>query len=560
MRKEQISINTLYYNGQTYTDSEGKANALNNQFVSVFTNEDQFPLPYIPNEPTPDIAQITINVEGVFNLLTKIEPNKAAGPDGIPPRLLKEMAYQMAPLLTFIFQSSLDQGQLPQDWKSANITPIYKKGNRTDPANYRPISLTSTCSKILEHIIYSFVSTHLSNYNILSTNQHGFRTGRSCDTQLLGAINDFHHSLDSGTHIDALFLDFTKAFDKVSHRKLCYKLLRYGVNGNLLHWIKDYLTDRTQCVLLEGISSKSHHVLSGVPQGSVLAPLLFLIYIKDITESITSTIRLYADDVLLYRVISNEADTICLQNDLFTLENWANTWQIKFNPSKCIHVAITRKKTSIKHCYQIHSQQIQQSNSAKYLGVVIDQHLTWKEHVNNICSKAIKAKAFLQRNLHQCPASVKSNCYTSLVRPILEYAAVVWSPHLQCQKNQIEKIQRSAARFVTNDFSYHSSVTSMLTHLKWPSLEQRRNFLKLIMFYKILNDLVDVSITLAPLSTSTRGHNQRFVVPFARTDTYLNSFLPSTIKLWNSLPDSLIELDDINQFKEDLSLHLFPTD
>ena len=141
----------------------------------------------------------------------------------------------------------------------------------------------------------------------------------------MGAINDFHHSLDSGTHIDALFLDFTKVFDKVSHRKLCYKLSRYGVNGNLLHWIKDYLTDRTQCVLLEGISSKSHHVLSGVPQGSVLAPLLFLIYINNITESITSTIRLYADDVLLYRVISNEADTICLQNDLFTLENWANT-------------------------------------------------------------------------------------------------------------------------------------------------------------------------------------------------------------------------------------------
>ena len=127
MRKEQIFINTLYYNGQTYTDSEGKANALNNQFVSVFTNEDQFPLPYIPHEPNPDISQITNNVEGVFNLLTKIEPNKAAGPDGIPPRLLKEVAYQMAPLLTFIFQSSLDQGKLPQDWKSTNITPIYKK-------------------------------------------------------------------------------------------------------------------------------------------------------------------------------------------------------------------------------------------------------------------------------------------------------------------------------------------------------------------------------------------------------------------------------------------------
>ena len=134
----------------------------------------------------------------------------------------------MAPLLTFIFQSSLDQGQLPQDWKSANVIPIYKKGNKSDPANYRlAISLTSICSKILERIIYSTISTHLSYHNILSTNQHGFHTGQSCDTQLLEVINDFHQCLDSGTHIDALFLDFTKAFDKVSHRKLCHKLLCY---------------------------------------------------------------------------------------------------------------------------------------------------------------------------------------------------------------------------------------------------------------------------------------------------------------------------------------------
>ena len=320
------------------------------------------------------------------------------------------------------------------------------------------------------------------------------------------------------------------------------------------------MTNRSQCVLLEGTSSKSHHVLSGVPQGSVLGPLLFLIYINDITESITSTIRLYADDVLIYRVINNEADTICLQNDLSILENWANTWQMRFNPSKCIHLAITRKKTYIKHCYQIHSQQIQQNKSAKYLGVVIDEHLTWKEHVNEICSKAIKAKAFLQRNLHRCPVLVKSNCYTSLVRPILEYAAAVWSPHLQYQIHQIEKVQRSAARFVTNDFSYRSSVTGMLFCLRWPLLEHRRNYLKLITFYKIIRGFIDASFTLISHATSTRGHSQRFVTPFARTDSYLYSFLPSTINLWNSLPESLIELNDINHFKRDLSLHLLYTD
>ena len=223
-------------------------------------------------------------------------------------------------------------------------------------------------------------------------------------------------------------------------------------------------------------------------------------------------------------------------------------------------VILTRKKTYIKHCYQIHGQQIQQNKSAKYLGVVIDEHLTWKEHVNEICSKAIKAKACLQRNLHRCSVLVKSNCYTSLVRPILEYAAAVWSPHLQYQIHQIEKVQCSAARFVTNDFSYHSSVTSMLVCLRWPLLEHRRNYLKLIIFYKIIHCLVDASFTLTSLSTSTRGHSQRFVIPFARTDSYLHSFLPSTLNLWNSLPDSLIDLNDINHFKRDLSLHLLITD
>ena len=158
-------------------------------------------------------------------------------------------------------------------------------------------------TKQISLLFHLFTPSHLSNYNILSANQHGFRTGQSCDTQLLGAINDFHHGIDTGSHIDAFFLDFSKALDKVSHRKLCHKLSCYGVNGNLLCWIKDYLTDCSQCVLPEGVSSKSHHVLSGVPQGLVLGPLLFLIYINDITESITSTIRLYADDVLIYSIL-----------------------------------------------------------------------------------------------------------------------------------------------------------------------------------------------------------------------------------------------------------------
>ena len=204
------------------------------------------------------------------------------------------------------------------------------------------------CCKVLEHIIHSSIFSHLEKYSVLCDNQHGFHTKCSCETQLIGVINDFQNCLNLGSHIDALFLDFAKAFDKVSHNKLCHKLSSYGINGSLLSWIKDFLSDRSQSVILEGKTSKSYPVLSGVPQGTVLAPLLFLLYINDIIEPIKSTIRLYADDILLYRVINSVDDHYNLQCDLTSLENWSDTWQMKFNPAKCVHLAITNKKLILR--------------------------------------------------------------------------------------------------------------------------------------------------------------------------------------------------------------------
>ena len=559
MRKDTTSINVLHSNGEDYTDSETKANILNSQFASVFTKDNQAPFPCMPDKSVPDIPQISVTVDGVYNLLANLDAHKATGPDNIPSRFLKEFAQQIAPALTLIFQSSINQGKLPRDWKIANITPIHKKNNRADPTNYRPISLTSICCKTLEHIIYSSIFSHLERHNLLCDSQHGFRAKRSCETQLLGAINDFQLCLNSGGHIDALFLDFAKAFDKVCHSKLCYKLSSYGINGEVLSWIKDYLTDRSQTVILEGKSSSPKPVLSGVPQGSVLAPLLFLLYINDIGIKINSTVRLYADDVLIYRTIQSEADGISLQNDLSNLESWANLWQMKFNPAKCLHVVITNKRSHIQNTYQIYGQQILHVTSAKYLGVTIDQHLTWKDHINNICHKANSVKGFLRRNLHQCPTSIKSNCYKTFVRPILEYAVTVWSPNLQYQIHQLDKVQRSAARFVMNDFSQFSSVTSMLNHLSWPTLEQRRNYFKLLMLFKLIHGLVAIpSITLIPMASRTRGHSHRYYIPPVRTETYLHSFLPSAIKLWNNLPQSLTEISNIDNFKLQLEHYLYP--
>ena len=214
------------------------------------------------------------------------------------------------------------------------------------------------CSKTLEHIIYSSIFLYLETHKILNYCQHGFRAHRLCETQLIGAITDFHHCLNNRKHIDALFLDFSKAFDKVSHVKLCHKLSHYGINGQLLSWIQDYLSEWSQSVVLDGITSSPHPVISGVPQGTVLTRLLFLLYINDITVSINSTIQLYADDILIYRIIDSSNDYLALQNNVDKLEQWANTWSMRFNPDKCLHLKTTNIKTLLYHNYTIYNQQL----------------------------------------------------------------------------------------------------------------------------------------------------------------------------------------------------------
>ena len=454
-----------------YTDSTDKADILNNHFSSVFTEEDLDSLLTIHGSHTPDISTSDINPIGVQKLLEDLDIHKASGPDNTPSRLLKETASLMAPLLTLIFQASIQQGTVPDEWKKANVVPIDKKGSRSDPGNYRPVSLTSICCKTLEHIIYSFIFTHLNKYNILCDNQHGFRSKRSCETQLLGAVNDFAKALNSGEQIDALFLDFSKAFDKVPHERLCHKLSHYGINGHLLDWIKSFLTDRTQSVVIDGENSCPSTVLSGVPQGTVLAPLLFLIFINDITQDLQCTVRLYADDILIYNIIHFPNDSEHLQQDLCTLQAWARRWQMEFNPAKCVHLTISNKHHIIEHNYYLFDHLIQKVSKAKYLGITFDEHLTWKNHIHNICHKANSALAFMRRNVNHCPISVRSHCYKSLVRPILEYASPIWAPHLQSDICAIEKIQSSATRYTMNNYSWRSSVTNMLTSLNWPSLE-----------------------------------------------------------------------------------------
>ena len=546
-KQDQTGIGTLKYQGKDHTDSLSKANILNEYFSSVFTNEDITNIPTLEGNPFPEISPIYISPAGVAQLLHNLKPHKAAGPDRLPSRFLKEVANEIAPPLSLIFQASLNQGAPPVVWKSAMVVPVFKKGSRSNPSNYRPVSLTCICSKIFEHIIYSCLSNHLETYHILQDQQHGFRHHRSCETQLITTIHDLAQSLNHGGQCDVMLLDFCKAFDKVPHLRLFYKLHHYGIRGSVLTWITDFLTDRSQRVILDNKESNPCSVLSGVPQGTVLAPLLFLIYINDLPLHVSNKVRLYADDVILYSHIHSVNDCHNLQQDLDKLTEWSHKWQMIFNPKKCEFLRITNKKNPIPHTYYIDNCQIDEVSNAKYLGVVIDQHLTWNEHIKQTTSKAIRVNGFLYRNLYHCPITVKLNCYKAMVRPIIEYASPVWDPHTSLYINHLEAVQRSAARFCCKDYSRFSSVTSMLSSLNLPSLRDRRIRAKLLMMYKIIHQLVCIPDDfLAPKYPSLRrGY---FTQPDTRVDCFKFSFFPSTIKLWNSLPPYVINSPTCSQF------------
>ena len=464
---------------------------------------------------------------------------------------MEYLFYMCSDVTSLIFQASINQGILPSDWKEANVVPIHKKGQRSIAVNYRPVSLTSICCKILEHIIYSSLFAHLDEHKVLMDCQRGFRKGHSCKSQLLIIVNNILSNLDANKQTDVLLLDFAKAFDKVPHERLCKKLFHYGVRGSLLGWIKNFLKNRSQTVLLEGHKSLPKPVLSGVPQGTVLGPLLFLCYINDLPDLLISKIQLYADDVLLYSTVTSLEDCKQLQLDLHSLESWANIWQMQFNPDKCQHLRITNKHDFINFTYNTCNCNIQTVDHAKYLGVIIDNHLSWSKHISQITKKALSVKAFLQQNFNSCPIPVKAKLYTTLVRPILEFCCTVWSPYIASDIQRLEKVQRSTARYVFGDYSWHNSVTAMLDKLRWPTLSDQRYYLTAAMMYKIVHNLVaiEASSYLTPITSATRGHLKRYLHIQTRTNATYHSFFPSAVRIWNNLLACSVTASSLEQFK-----------
>jgi hypothetical protein len=322
---------------KTVSEDRGMAELLNKFFSSVFTREDIRNVPSAETMDAPDLETVIVTHKLVREKIRNLRPSSAAGPDSIGPLLLQELQEELVPALVLIFRCSIQHGEVPDDWKKANVTPIFKKGAKSDPGNNRPVSLTSVCCKMLESIIRDTMMEHLLENGLLKQSQHGFMPRKSCCTNLLEFFEAATSAVDAGDPFDVVFLDFAKAFDKVPKERLLEKLRAHGVRGDILTWIRAWLTGRRQRVVLNGESSDWEDVLSGVPQGSVLGPPLFTVFIDDIDSVVDwiDLLRKFADDTKLGNTATSPEDRERLQLALDKLCEWARTWGMELNVKKC---------------------------------------------------------------------------------------------------------------------------------------------------------------------------------------------------------------------------------
>lgn len=481
-RMEQSAIPDLAHQGGLVRDPSEKANVFNEQFFSVFTNEPQYT--YLPDLPMPRVhmTEFTITEEGVRRRLESLIESKASGPDEIPARFLKTMAPIIARPITQLFQQSLNTGVIPKDWKTAIVRPIFKKGDKSLPLNYRPVSLTSILCKQMEHIIVSQINSFLTANGLLYDRQHGFRSGQSCETALASLVHDWAYTVDmQGAEVDSVMLDFSKAFDTVSHRRLLHKIEHIGINPTVCSWIAAFLSGRYQKVVLSGKSSSWLPVTSGIPQGSVLGPLLFSLYINDIHYGMTqgTKVNLFADDSIVYREIRTREDCLILQSDLDVLSQWSDTWLLKFNVSKCAHMRISRRLNGHMPTvpivrYSLCGEHLPHSQAEKYLGVTIQSNLKFDQHIRSVILRSNSMLGLLKRNLSPCSIPAKLSAYSALIRSRLEYCCSIFDPWTVSLTTALEAVQNRAARFIFRDYSRRSSVSAMKRRLGLDSLESRR--------------------------------------------------------------------------------------
>ena len=533
------------------------ANELNEYFASVFTAENLQNIPQHDdlvrtNDGKPVLDDIYITEEMVLRKLRGLRSDKATGADDLSPRLLSQIQVEVCHSMTVIFQKSLQSGVVPQDWKLANVTPIYKKGGRGQSCNYRPVSLTSQVCKLFESIIRDLMVDHLERSELIRDSQHGFRRGRSCLSNLLVFLDKVTRAVDEGNCVDVVFLDFAKAFDKVPHQRLLVKLRRHGIEGRLQNWIAEWLNGRRQRVRIRGSYSDWRGVLSGVPQGSVLGPVLFLVFINDLDEGLRSNILKFADDTKIFGTATNDGDRQIIQNDLMTLASWANTWQMEFNETKCkvMHIGRETKRWS----YQMNQHILESSTEEKDLGVVISDNLKSVANCRAAYAKANRVLGMIRRTITYKSKQILLPLYKTLVRPLVEYCTPAWSPHYSKDKMMIERIQHRFTRMIPGFAKM--DYDARLQRLNLWTLEERRNRTDLIELFKIYRGLSGIKIDSMfepKRNCRTRGHSLKLGKNQSNLEIRKFFFSERVVSRWNALSEVVVSVPTVNAFKNGLS-------
>ena len=519
------------------------------------------------------LNNIVLDEAKVLELIRALDSNKAHGWDEISIQMVKICDQSLVKPLMKIFQFSLDSCIFPKMWKKANVIPIYKnKGDKSVVKNYRPVSLLPIFGKLFEKCLFDTIYSYFEDNDLFSSCQSGFRKGDSCISQLLSITHDIYTGFDSTPLLDTrgVFLDISKAFDRVWHEGLIFKLKSYGITGPLLLLLQNFLSERSQRVALDGQSSEWTRISAGVPQGSILGPLFFLIYINDLPDEIISKLKVFADDSSLFSLIVDQLRcSIELNNDLQKISEWAHQWKMSFNPDpskQAVEVYFSRKlNLPVPPQLFFNNTAITVEDHQKHLGLFLDRKLSFDYHLSGKISKANQGIGLINRLREFLPRDSLLTIFKAHVRPHLDYGDIIYdSPGNANFVEKLEKIQYNACLAITGCFR-GTSREKLYQELGLESLADRRFSRRLVFFYKIVNGLAPsyLSDILPPQrEEEEEGERRReippFRMPFCRTERYRSSFFPYCISEWNKLDRSLRELPSSETFKNAILKSLRP--
>ena len=543
--------------GEIVTDPQQTADLFSERFAAVFTEEDMQSFPTLPqnDRSKQELNNIEITDEKIIQAIKSLKKDSSPGPDGIPSILLINCAEILAPYMASAMRKILTNNAIPPSWREAYVIPIFKKGDRLNPLNYRPVNLTCHSCKILEKVIAPQMTEFLLDNKVIPPEQHGFLPKRSTTTNLLKCINQWSAEMDKGNPVDILYLDFQKAFDTVPINRLLYKLDHLGIRGNLLQWIESFLKHRTFKVRANGSYSTSREVKSGVVQGSVLGPLLFVAYIGDLSNLIKVSISLFADDTKMYCNPLKDVDQF--NQDIQTLETWTRMWQLRLNEEKCMILQLGRNNPQF--IYNINGVQLQRVSMQKDLGVYITNNLKWDAHISHIVKKANTMIYLIQKTFANKSITTISKIYKTYIRPKLEYANVVWNPYYIKDIELLERVQRRVTKIPLE--LKLTGYTERLQRFNLSTLKKRRDRGDMIEVYKILTGYYDRSINMPSLfqySTNAhlRGHSKKLKKEKSQTLFRKNLLTNRSVYRWNGLQEDTVVAPNINTFKNRLDKEL----